>query len=276
MIGPVKNTIRGKEISIMKTARKLLCLLLAGAMFLTFAACGKKATYANEGYLTLATSADFPPYEFYENNQVVGIDAEIAAAVAEKLGLELKIEDMDFDSVIPAVQTGKADIGMAGLTVTEDRKAAVDFSDSYATGVQVIIVPEDSPIASLDDLTNNIGTYRIGVQLATTGDIYASDTPENGGFGSENVEQYAKGADAILALTSDKIDCVIIDSEPAKAFVAANPGLKILETEYAVEDYAIATSKDNKALTEQINKVLKDLIADGTVKEIVGKYIPAG
>ncbi len=255
--------------------KKLLCLLLAGAALLTFAACGKKAAYANDGCLTLATSADFPPYEFYENNQVVGIDAEIAAAVAEKLGLELKIEDMDFDSVIPAVQTGKADIGMAGLTVTEDRKAAVDFSDSYATGVQVIIVPEDSPIASLDDLTNNIGTYRIGVQLATTGDIYASDTPENGGFGSENVEEYTKGADAILALTSDKIDCVIIDSEPAKAFVEANPGLKILDTEYAVEDYAIATSKDNKALTEQINKVLKDLIADGTVKEIVNKYIPA-
>jgi len=260
----------------MKTAKKLLCLLLAGAVLLAFAACGKKAAYANDGYLTLATSADFPPYEFYEDNQVVGIDAEIAAAVAEKLGLKLKIEDMDFDSVIPAVQTGKADIGMAGLTVTEDRKAAVDFSDSYATGVQVIIVPEDSPIASLDDLSSNIGTYRIGVQLATTGDIYASDTPENGGFGAENVEEYTKGADAILALTSDKIDCVIIDSEPAKAFVAANPGLKILDTEYAVEDYAIATSKDNKALTEQINKVLKDLIADGTVKGIVEKYIPAG
>ncbi len=225
---------------------------------------------AEDGYLTLATSADFPPYEFYDGGDVVGIDAEIAQAVAGELGLELKIEDMDFDSVIPAVQSGKADIGMAGLTVSEERKLSVDFSNSYATGTQVIIVPEGSPITAADDLVNNVGAYLIGVQLATTGDLYATED-----FGPENVEKYAKGADAVLALTSGKIDCVIIDNEPAKAFVEANAGLTILPTNYTSEDYAIATNKDNSALTEQIDQILQELIADGTVQQILDKYIPA-
>lgn len=251
--------------------KRILCILLAAATLFTFAACGKKASYANKGYLTMATNAEFPPYEFYDGGAVTGIDAEVAAAIAKKLGLELKIEDMEFDSVIPAVQAGKADIGMAGLTVTEDRQVIVDFSTTYATGVQVIIVPEDSPIQSAGDLFDNVGVYKVGVQLATTGDIYCSDD-----LGAENVEQYAKGADAVMALNTGKIDCVVIDNEPAKAFVAANPGLKILDTEYVTEDYAIATGKDNTALTEAVNKALEELIADGTVKTIVDKYISAG
>ncbi len=250
--------------------KKFLCALLAAAIGCSFAACGKKAAYANEGCLTLATSADFPPYEFYEGNEIVGIDAEVAQAIADKLGLQLQIEDMDFDSVIPAVQSGKADIGMAGLTVKDERKLSVDFSNSYATGIQVIIVPEGSPIESAQDLYDNIGTYQIGVQLATTGDIYATED-----FGPDNVEEYTKGADAVLALTSGKIDCVIIDDQPAKAFVEANEGLEILPAEYISEDYAIATSKDNTALTEEVNKALQELIDDGTVKGIVEKYISA-
>ncbi len=251
--------------------KRILCILLAAAALFSFAGCGKKATYANKGYLTMATNAEFPPYEFYDGGSVTGIDAEVAAAIAKKLGLELKIEDMDFESVIPAIQAGKADIGMAGLTVTEDRQVIVDFSTTYATGVQVIIVPEDSPIQTAGDLFDNVGVYKVGVQLATTGDIYCSDD-----LGAENVEQYAKGADAVMALNTGKIDCVVIDNEPAKAFVAANPGLKILDTEYVTEDYAIATSKDNTALTEAVNKALEELIADGTVKTIVDKYISAG
>lgn len=250
--------------------KRILCLLLAAATILTFAACGKKASYANKGYLTMATNAEFPPYEFYDGGTVVGIDAEVAAAIAQKLGVQLKIEDMEFDSIIPAIQSGKADVGLAGMTVTEDRQAIVDFSTSYATGVQVIIVPEGSPIATADDLFDNVGTYHVGVQLATTGDIYCS-----GDLGEENVERYPKGADAVMALVAGKLDCVVIDNEPAKAFVAANPGLKILDTEYVTEDYAIATSKDNKALTEAVNKALEELIADGTVKSIVDKYITA-
>ena len=250
--------------------KKTLCFLLAALTLFTLTACGKKATYANEGYLTMATNAEFPPYEYHEGGSIVGIDAEVAAAVAQKLGLELKIEDMEFDSVIAAVQSGKADIGMAGLTVTEDRQAIVDFSTSYATGVQVIIGPEGSPITTADDLFNNVGTYHVGVQLTTTGDIYCTDD-----LGEENVERYPKGADAVMALTTNKIDCVVIDNEPAKAFVAANPGLKILDTEYVTEDYAIATNKNNTPLTEVVNKALEELIADGTVKSIIDKYITA-
>ena len=186
--------------------------------------------------------------------------------IAEKLGMELVIEDMDFGSIIAAVQTGKVDMGMAGMTVTEERLESVNFSDVYAVGVQVVIVNEGSAIASLDDLAGK----KIGVQENTTGDIYSTDE-----FGDEFIERYPKGSDAVLALTQGKIDAVIIDNEPAKNFVAANAGLVILDTEYAVEDYAIAVSKDNADLLEKINKALAELTADGTLDKIVAKYIPA-
>lgn len=247
-------------------AKKLLSLILALVMMLSvgmLASCdsgnksGNDATdtaastdgsVANEGEakktLVMATNATFPPYEFYDGESIVGIDAEIAQAIADKLGMELKIEDMEFNSIINAVQNGSVDFGMAGMTVTEDRLKSVDFSDSYATGVQVVIVKEDSDIASVDDLTGK----KIGVQLSTTGDIYASDTPDNGGFGEENVEKYSKGADAVIALTQGKVDAVIIDNEPAKEFVKANEGLKILETEFVSEDYAIAFAKKTPSL----------------------------
>jgi polar amino acid transport system substrate-binding protein len=219
-----------------------------------------------KGVLTMATNAAFPPYEYYEGSDVVGIDAEIAAAIAEKLGLTLKIEDMEFDSIITAVQTGKADMGLAGMTVTEDRLKSINFSDSYATGIQVIIVKEDSTITSAADLAGK----KIGVQLATTGDIYASDE-----FGTDAVEQYNKGADAVMALLNGKVDAVIIDNEPAKSFVAANKGLKIVEESYAVEDYAACISKDNDTLLAAVNTALAELEADGTLEAIVNNYIPA-
>lgn len=274
--------------------KKFIALLLAAAMCLGLVACGTSASTADastpvettsaeeasapaeeaassgltvtDGVLTMATNAYFPPYEYYEGDEIVGIDAEIAAAVAEKLGLQLVIEDMEFDSIITAVQTGKADMGLAGMTVTEDRLQNVNFSDTYATGIQSVIVKEDSDIASLDDLAGKM----IGVQLGTTGDIYASDD-----FGADHVDQYNKGNDAVMALLSGKIDAVIIDNEPAKSYVAANEGLKILDTEYAVEDYAAAISKDNTALLDAINGALKELTEDGTLDAIVAKYIPA-
>lgn len=221
---------------------------------------------ATEGTLTMATNAYFPPYEYYDGQKIVGIDAEIAAAIAEKLGLELKIEDMEFDSIITSVQTGKADIGLAGMTVTEDRKKNVDFSESYATGIQSVVVKEDSTIASIDDLEGK----KIGVQLSTTGDIYATDD-----YGKDAVVQYNKGNDAIMALTQGQVDAVIIDNEPAKSYVDANEGLKILDTEYAVEEYAACVSKENTALTEAINTALAELKADGTLQSIVDKYIGA-
>ena len=275
--------------------KKILALMMALAMMLSMVACGSDAAStpaeapaseaetvsaeasaeapadaaiatATEGVLTMATNAYFPPYEYYDGDQIVGIDADIAKAVADKLGLELKIEDMEFDSIITAVATGKADLGLAGMTVTEERLQNINFSDSYAQGVQVVIVAEDSDIATLDDLVGK----KIGVQLATTGDIYASDD-----YGAENVEQFNKGNDAVMALASGKVDAVIIDNEPAKSYVAANEGLKILETEYVVEDYAACIAKENTALLDAVNQALSELTADGTLQAIVDKYISA-
>ena len=219
-----------------------------------------------EGTLTMATNAQFPPYEYYDGKDIIGIDADIAKAIADKMGLELKIEDMEFDSIITAVSTGKADLGLAGMTVEPDRQKNVDFSDPYATGVQVIIVKEDSTIAKPDDLKGK----KIGVQLATTGDQYAT-----GDYGKDSVVQYNKGSDAVMALTQGQVDAVIIDNEPAKSYVEANKGLKILDTKYVTENYAACISKDNTGLTKAVNKALAELKADGTLQKIVDKYIKA-
>jgi polar amino acid transport system substrate-binding protein len=216
--------------------------------------------------LIMVTNAEFPPYEFYEGDKIVGIDAEIAQLIADKIGMKLEIQDMAFDSLVAAVQTGKADISMAGMTVTEDRKLAVNFSTTYATGKQVIIVKEGSPIASPDDLKGK----KIGVQQSTTGDIYCS-----GDYGDDAVVRYNKGADAVLALTQDKVDAVVIDNEPAKVFVAQNKGLKILETEYIIEDYAIAVGKDKPELLANINAALDELQKSGQLQAIIDKYISA-
>lgn len=255
----------------MKKITKIVSVLAALAIAVLCCACGGKSMTAQEGKLIMATNAEFPPYEYKEGDKIVGIDAEVAKLIADKLGLELEIADVDFDSIIPGVQSGKYDMGMAGMTVTDERKEKVNFSDSYATGVQVIIVKEDSDIKSKDDLEGK----KIGAQQGTTGYIYASDTPENGGYGEENVTGYQNGALAVEALKGGKVDCVIIDNEPAKAYVAANEGLKILDTEYVTEDYAICFAKENTELQEKVNEALKALIEDGSVKKVVDKYIKA-
>ena len=271
--------------------KKFIALILTMMMVLClFAACGEEATQApategatvnteateevaefttvTEGKLTMATNAYFPPYEYYDGDQIVGIDAEIAAAIAERLGLELVISDMQFDSIITAVKEGSADFGLAGMTVTDERKLEVDFSISYASGVQSIIVKEGSPITTVDDLYADGAAYKVGVQLGTTGDIYSTDD-----FGEDLVTQYTNGNEAIVALLGGDIDCVIIDNEPAKAFVANNEGLVILETSYADEDYAACFSKENVALREAVDAAIKELTADGTIDKIIAKYI---
>ncbi len=280
----------------MKKLSKILLLLLMLSLVFTLCACGdgsgeegsqagengeaveEGALTIHEGVLTMGTNAAFPPYEFYDGDVIVGIDAEIAQMIAEKLGLTLEIVDMDFSSIVTSVQTGKIDIGMAGMTVTEERLENVNFATSYATGVQVIIVPEGSDITSADDLTAMAEAgeeFLIGTQEGTTGYIYASDSLENGGFGEDHVLAYTNGATAVQALTSGKVDCVIIDNEPAKNFVAANEGLVILDTAYVTEDYAIAVSKDNDALLEAIDGAIKELIEDGSVQTVLDKYISA-
>lgn len=273
--------------------KKVFALVLAVLMVMSlFAGCSVK----KENQLVMATNAAFPPYEYKEGKDFKGIDVEIAQAIADKLGMELVIEDVDFGAVLTGVSEGKYDFGMAGITVTEDRKKSMDFSDTYATGIQVIIVKDGSTIASLDDLfifdENGDPTglkntdIKVGVQENTTGDIYSSSAVKGWGFNDLNeddsiktdrVVRFKTGAEAISALKAGNVDCVIIDNEPAKSFVAANDGIHILEgdNEYAVEDYAICVKKGNSELLGKINKALAELKADGTIGTIIEKYIPS-
>ena len=269
--------------------KKILAIALAAVMVLSLAACGGSSAPApaaeaakeeaapassavktvQEGKLIMATNAAFPPYEFVSDEDgetIVGIDAEIAGMLASELGLELEIQDMEFASILTAVQTGKVDIGLAGMTVTEERLQNVNFTSTYAKGVQSIIVPEGSEIKTVDDLAG----HKIGVQESTTGHIYCEDD-----FGAENVTAYSNGAMAVQALLTGNVDCVVIDNNPAKALAEKNEGLVVLDTTYVEEDYAGAVSKDNKELLDAMNKILDAKIADGTVQKIIDKYIKA-
>ena len=257
----------------MKNLKKIAAIILSAALVVALAACGSsKDSDSNKssckaGTLTMGTNASFPPYEYVDDNgKIVGIDAEIAQAIADKLGMKLEIKDMEFESLVPAVKAKSIDLALAGMTVNEERKQSVNFSDSYSTGVQVVIVKENSEIKTVDDLKGK----KIGVQAGTTSDTYCSED-----FGEENVKQFSNGSLAVAALANGQVDCVVIDNEPAKNYVAANSGLKILDTEYVTEDYAIAISKDNDELLKKVNNALKELKEDGTVDKIVGKYIKA-
>ena len=283
--------------------KKLTALLLGTAMVLSLAACGGSASTASSetasseaasseetseaasseaasesadaaelttvtaGKLTMSTNAAFPPYEMTaDDGSFEGIDIDVAAAIADKLGLELQVDDMDFDAALLAAQNGKSDMVMAGVTVTDERQKVMDFSDTYAEGIQSIIVPEGSDIASVDDLAGKT----IGTQRGTTGYIYCTDD-----FGEDSVVAYDNGLTAVQALNNGQVDAVVIDNAPAKEFVAANTGLKILDTAYAQEDYAIGVAKGNTALLDAINGALEELQADGTLQSIVDKYIKA-
>ena len=257
--------------------KKILALTMAVAMTLSLAACGggnkggssASFTTVEAGKLHMSTNAAFPPYEMTTDaGGFEGIDVEVAEAIAKKLGLELVVDDMGFDAALTAAQTGQSDIVMAGVTVTEDRLAVMDFSDSYATGIQVVIVKEGSPIKTIDDLAN---ADMIGTQKATTGSIYCTDD-----YGEDHVTQFDTGALAVMALVNGQVDAVVIDNEPAKNYVASNDGLVILDTEYAVEDYAIGFAKGNDALKNAVNAAMAELKADGTFQKIVDKYITAG
>lgn len=253
--------------------KKIAVLILVLALAVgVFAGCGAKDSMTlEEGKLIMSTNAEFPPYESTDDaGNYIGIDIEIAQEIAKKMGLELVIDNMEFTAALEAVQQGKSDMVMAGVTVDEDRLMVMDFSDSYATGVQVVIVKEGSDVTM-----DNLGEMMIGTQLGTTGYIYASDTPDNGGYGEDHVIGYDNGITAVQALMNGQIDAVIIDNAPAQAFVDANPGLTILEGEWAVEDYAIGFAKGNTELQEAVNQALAELIADGTVQKIIDKYIPA-
>ncbi len=243
--------------------KRIIAIALTAIMALTMVGCS-----SGGGKLIMGTNAAFPPYEYIEDGEIVGIDAEIAAAIAEKLDMELEIQDMEFDAIIPALQSGKINVGLAGMTVTPEREESVNFTESYATGVQVIIVNEGSSVTSVDDLFADGASHTIGVQRNTTGDLYTTWDLEDEGLAT--IDRYSRGADAIQALITGKVD-----NEPAKAFVAANEGLSILDTQYIEEQYAIAMSKDDEELYNKVNTALQELKADGTVEAIVAKYIPA-
>lgn len=277
--------------------KKITSLILAAVMLCSLCFAFGSCSGKDDGILYMATNAAFPPYEYKEGDNFAGIDVEIATEIAKKLGMELQIADVEFGSIIGGVSTGKYDIGMAGMTVTDERKQSVNFSNTYATGIQVIIVKDGSPITSLDDIfvfdengdptaLKNTGV-KVGVQQDTTGDIYSSDAIKKWGFNdlaedgsatTDRVVRFKTGAEAVAALKNDNIDMVIIDNEPAKSFVAANEGIHILagDNEYAIEDYAICVSKENTELLEKINKALDELKADGTIDRIINKYIPSG
>ena len=255
---------------------KTACIAILAALVLTTGVYARGRTQeqggltVEPGVLIMATNAEFPPYEFWEGGRIVGIDAEIAEAIAGKLGLRLRIEDMDFGAILAAVSAGRADMAMAGLTITEERMESMDFSTSYSTGVQVIIVRDGSPITSVDDLFADDANWNIGVQESTTGDLYTTWDLEDEGLAT--IHRFRRGADAVQALVTGRVDCVVIDNEPARAFVAMNRGLRILETEFAVEQYAIAFAKGNP-LRDAVDGALRELIADGTVQRIINKYI---
>ena len=248
--------------------KKLIALILSALLLLSMAACsgGSDGMTIEKGKLIMSTNAEFPPYEMTtDDGGFAGIDIEIAQAIAEKLGLELVIDDMDFNAALLAVQQGKSDMVMAGVTVDPDRQKVMDFSNSYATGVQVIIVKEDSNVTA-----DTLGDFMIGTQKGTTSDIYCSDD-----FGAEHVTTYDSSITAVQALINGQVDCVVVDNAPAQALVKANPGLKILETEYITENYAIGFNKGNTQLQEAVNKALAELTADGTIQKIIDKYITA-
>lgn len=259
--------------------KKVIALLLTAMMVLALAACGETPatndTPEAKTTLTMATEGTFPPYEYYDGDELVGIDIEVAQAIAGKLGLTLEVTDIAFDSIIPGVQTGKYDIGMAGMTVTETRLEDVSFTTSYATGVQVVIVKEGGKVTSVDDLFAEGASNVIGTQSGTTGFLYATWDIEEADLGT--VKSFAKTTDAVQALINNQVDCILLDNEPAKALVAANPdaGLSILDSAYTVEDYAIAVAKENTELLNSIDAALQELIADGTVQDILDKYISA-
>ena len=268
--------------------KKVLSLLLTLSMLASLVACGSNAQVTTEtkavetaaetvaetkaeetkaagGKLIMCTNAEFPPYEYKEGGEFLGIDVECAKKIGEKLGKEVEILDIAFDTLIPTVLSGKADFAMAGMTVTEDRLKNVDFSTTYQNAVQAIIVTKDSAIATADDLKNKL----IGVQTGTTGDIYCT-----GDFGDAALKRYSKITDGVQALKVGQIDAVVIDDQVAKTLVEQDPdSFKILDTPYAKEEYAIAVKKGNTELLNQINAAIEEMKSNGELEAIVSKYI---
>lgn len=265
--------------------KKFLAMALAAVMVLGVAGCGSSSdekteententeqtggtTEGTDGVIKMGVSADFPPFESYADDAVtfVGFDIDLMQEICNRLGMELQIKDMNFDAIVTAVQTGKLDVGVSGITITDERKESVAFSDPYFVASQSILVPKDSPITSYEDLVN--GDYTAGVQLGTTGDIMASEKI------SGRVSQYEKYGDALAALLAGKNDCMVLDTGVADAFAAANDLVVVGTFGEATdsENYGIAIAKENTELLEKVNGALAEMKEDGFIDELTAKY----
>ena len=277
---------------INKTIKSIVAASAALIMAASVAACGPNAATPSEennasnggvttskvtarsldeikksGVLKVAVFSDKAPFGYIDKDgKNAGYDIVFAERFAKDLGVKVKYTSVDPAARVDVLTSNKVDITLANFTVTDERKNVMDFSDSYATGIQSIIVPEGSDITSPDDLAGK----KIGTQRGTTGYIYCSDD-----FGDDAVVAYDDGLTAVQALNNGQVDAVVIDNAPAKEFVAANPGLVLLDTSYAEEDYAIGMAKGNTALEDAVNAALEELKADGTLQSIVDKYITA-
>lgn len=225
----------------------------------------KNTSLVSDGVLDLGTSADLPPFEFYdENNKIVGIDAEIAKEIGKKIGLEVKISDMDFANIIASIESGKLDGGIAGLSKTPEREKNVNFTDTYAKSVQKVLVNKKSSFKSPEDLKDK----KIGTQLGTTGESVAKEK-----YGEDKVQSFNKNSDAVVALNSGKVDGVVLDEQTVNKFAQANENLEVLEDSLADDEYAIALDKKNDKLLKEVNKAIKELKDDGTLDKIINKYM---
>lgn len=239
----------------MKKVFKVCGVLLTMFMFL---ACGKE----EKKTIYVGTNAEFPPFEYLEKDQMVGFDVDFINAIGKEMGKEVVMKDMSFDGLLPALQSKKVDLVIAGMTASEERKKAVNFSEPYYSANQVIVLQDtNNDIKTFDDLKGK----KIGVMLGFTGDLVITEM----GLPSEKFSAAYAG---IMALQNGKLDAVVLDSETAKNYVKNNKGLKLISTDIAKEEYSIAVSKENKKLAEDINSAYKELVNDGTFKKIITKY----
>lgn len=252
----------------MKVTKKLAVVLAVAMSMVTLCACGKDAKSSNT--IKFATNPEFPPFEYITTNGVLGeydgIDMAIVKKIGEDTGMEVSMESMEFDSLLVGLQNGTVDAIIAGMTITDERKESVDFSTPYYSATQVMIVMNDSDIASAADMAGKT----IAVVQGYTGETCVQEL----GF---DYEAFKKGTECVMELTNGKCDVVVIDSATAQKYVADNPGTKIVEDNaaFATEEYGIAVAKGNKELLDKINASVEKMLADGTISELAVKYSEA-
>lgn len=268
----------------MKKHSKIFAFILAAAMMVSTAGCAQSATTASsastaasttidkikaDGFITMTTNAEFEPFEYKDGENFAGIDIDISKKIAEKLGVELRINDVAFDTLTTELASGKTNFVAAGMTENEDRKKNVDFSDSYFDATQSIIVLKNSAIKSRADLNGK----KVGVQQGTTGDTFCTNEDGTSDIKVASTERYSKGVDAVTDLINGKIDAVVIDDFPAKKFIQKNADKLVkLDEALTVEKYAIAVKKGDAEMLKVVNEVLVEMKSNGDLDKVISKY----